>query len=198
MNKYYFPWIAVKPTDENTEMQAKLAAAAEKHCHGMEQSDLYPHDMNKYEYELAQLIINDPRQQRDTLEIDTILCKAARYKAKLMYTTSTYAHTIDGEGPNTMVARFGFNLVNGYNIYKNASANNVESIHASPATPQATFDSLLTSPAHRSHILAEHSFYRRQTKIGVGYYCDPGFYFAETRISQYNPHWCILIAEQAK
>lgn len=196
MNKYYFPWIAVKPTDDDSEMQAKLAAAAEKHCSGMEQGDIYPCNMNKYEYELAYIIMTSPLQQRNDLEIDCKLCEAARYKAKLMYETGVYAHVVDGIGPNTMVHGFDFNLANGYNKGVSSKANNVESIHASPATPQAAFDSWLTSEAHRRHILGDHSFYRKQNCIGVGYYCDPGFYFTETRKSRYNPHWCVLIAEK--
>ena len=97
-----------------------------------------------------------------------------------------FAHTNpDGLGPNALVRQAGYVLPSYYST--EPAANNIESIAAGPATPEAVLQLLLGSEAHRTHVLGLHDFYAAQVEYGIGYVNAPG--------SKYGHYWVILTAQ---
>lgn len=108
---------------------------------------------------------------------DPTLVAVARNKARDMATRRYFGHvTPDSVGPNHLVRAAGFPLPLWWGTSR--TENNVESLSAGFQSASAAWNALIESPGHRSHLLADDSFYRDQTAYGIGYYYD-----------QNSPYW---------
>jgi uncharacterized protein YkwD len=141
--------------------------------------------MNDEEQAVFDLAAAHSNQGRPTVTCNTTLAQVARAKAQDMAERSYFGHVDpDGYGPNYHVTVAGYALP-GY--YSNANeSNNIESIAAGYATAVSAWNGWLASPGHRTHVLAESSFWQDQTNIGIGYYHDPS--------SPYNHYWVFVSA----
>ncbi len=129
--------------------------------------------LSTQEQGLANLLINATAQQRNrgAMQVDATLTAVARNKARDMATRGYFDHvTPDGNGPNYLVRAAGYPLPQWWGSSR--TENTVESLSAGYSTPTAAWNALMTSPAHRNHLLATDSFYEDQTSYGVGYYYD--------------------------
>ena len=77
----------------------------------------------------------------------------------------------DGDGPNRVLLANGVAIPAWYDDDHARDANNVESIALNKPAAALVLASLVASPHHRTHILGGDSFWRGQTRIGVG--CGP-------------------------
>ena len=139
------------------------------------------------EQELANFLTADPGQQRNRSRMtpDPILTAVARSRAADMARRRYFSHTDpDGNGPNFLARAAGYGLPSFWE--RSRAENFIESIGAGYATPAAAWDGWMHSPSHRTHLLAQSSFYRDQTNFGVGFYSDPA--------SPFVRYWVIITA----
>ena len=144
-------------------------------------------DPTSQEREVADLIRDNPGQQRTSFVEHPILTSVAKSRARDMANRGYFAHTnLNGVGPNALVSAAGFLLPPMYD--QSLTGNNIESIAAGYASPEAVVDAWIASPGHRTHVLAENSFFREQIYFGVGHVYSPG--------SPYLHYWVFLSAPQ--
>ena len=142
-------------------------------------------DLNPQEWEIANLAINHPSQGRPFMNCDPTLAQVARERALDMGTRNYFSHTNpDGFGPNYLVRQAGYALSSWYNTANDA--NNIESIAAGYTTVAAAWNGWLNSSGHRAHVLAETSFWAKQTSYGIGYAYVPN--------STYRHYWVFISA----
>ena len=134
---------------------------------------------------LAGMIIADAGQQRDVLRCNALLAEIAEAKAREMAELGQVAH-LGRSAANARLARAGYPLAD---IYPRLLENNVEAIAGGIAEAGAVWSAFKASGAHRSHLLAEHEFYRLQDEIGVGYFRDPA--------SPHVDYWVVYIAHRS-
>ena len=152
--------------------QAPTAQPAARQC-----------NFNQQEAAFMEILMADGRQRRPALYCHPSILKAARQKARDMAVRDYFGHTSpDGIGPNYLVRQTGYRLPASWG--QNRDANNIESISAGRATARQTYDSWLTSPGHRRHILGEIDFYASQTVVAIGYHYEPN--------SRYKHYWVFL------
>ncbi len=130
--------------------------------------------LNAQEQGIANYLVNSSGQKRNraVMQVDATLTAVARAKAKDMATRRYFDHTTpSGTGPNYAIRSAGYPLPLWWGTARND--NTVESIGAGYTSPSEAWNALMTSAAHRTHLLATDSFYADQTAYGVGYYYDP-------------------------
>jgi len=133
----------------------------------------------------ADLMINDPTQQRAFMFCDPILAQVAQERAVDMGTRDYFSHTNpDGYGPNYLVQEAGYILPSFYN--QTLTGNNIESICAGSSTASEAWNLLMGSDGHRNHLLGVDPFYAAQTDYGIGYAYIPN--------STYGHYWVIITA----
>jgi len=140
--------------------------------------------LNQQAQRLAELIINDPLQQRPILACNPLLAKVADAKAREMAEQGRVSH-IGRSAANKRLIDAGYNL---HKRYPRLFENNVEAIAGGIRSVDEVWQGFKESEGHRSHLLAEDDFYRVQNEIGVGFYRDPK-----------TPHvyyWVVYIAHQ--
>ena len=130
---------------------------------------------------LAQLIINDPLQQRNELVCSRLLTKIAEGKAREMSTNGRVRHAM----PNRRLIEAGYPLSK---IYPRALENNVEAVAGGMKTAEEVWNIFKNSDDHRMHLLAEHEFYRLQNEIGVGFFRAPD--------SPHVEYWAVYVAHR--
>jgi hypothetical protein len=138
------------------------------------------------EQELANRLVADRGQHRDKsrMTLDPILTSVARARAQDMATRRYFSHVNpDGLGPNFLVRAAGYALPSGWS---GRSGNFIESIGAGQSTAGEAWEAWMRSPMHRTHLLAQGSFYRNQTNFGIGSYSDPS--------SPFRRYWVIITA----
>jgi uncharacterized protein YkwD len=138
------------------------------------------------EQELANRLVADRGQHRNKnrMTLDPILTAVARARAQDMATRRYFSHVNpDGLGPNFLVCAAGYALPSGWG---GRSGNFIESIGAGHATAGEAWEAWMRSPMHRTHLLAQSSFYRDQTNFGIGSYSDPS--------SPFRRYWVIITA----
>lgn len=138
------------------------------------------------EQELANRLVADRGQHRDKsrMTLDPILTSVARARAQDMATRRYFSHVNpDGLGPNFLVRAAGYALPSGWS---GRSGNFIESIGAGHSTAGEAWEAWMRSPMHRTHLLAQGSFYRNQTNFGIGSYSDPS--------SPFRRYWVIITA----
>lgn len=143
------------------------------------------------ERELANRLVGDRAQQRDSrrMVLDPVLTAVARARAADMARRHYFSHTDpDGNGPNSLARAAGYPLPSSW--VRSRSENFIESIGAGQASADAAWDAWMRSPMHRTHLLAQSSFYRDQTNFGIGFYSDPA--------SPYRNYWVILTAPPSR
>ena len=134
---------------------------------------------------LGELIKNHPNQVRPAMYENAILTRVAQAKAMDMAERSYFSHTNpEGIGPNYLVQQAGYSLPDWY--CQDIGCNNIESLAGGFAAPEDVLNGLLTSPAHRQHLLGEHPFFAEQLDYGIGYADVPG--------SMYGYYWVIITA----
>lgn len=142
-------------------------------------------NLNTQEQAIAQLAMSDNNQGRPTMACDPILSQVARERAMDMAQRAYFGHTNpDGHGPNYLVRQAGYGLPTWYSNAQDG--NNIESIAAGYTTADSVWSAWLASSGHRTHVLAESSFWQSQTQYGIGYYYDPS--------SPYTHYWVFLSA----
>lgn len=133
--------------------------------------------------QFADILVNDPRQQRPELLPDPVLMQVAQEKAEDMRDREYYDHiTPEGVNPNLMVLQAGFPLPSFYD----KDSNNVESIAGAYNPPDVVYEAFISSPPHRAHLLGELPFFQCQNRFGIGY-AEGGFY---------HHYWVVIIAER--
>lgn len=141
--------------------------------------------LNRQEAELATRFESAPRQRRRHRRCDPVLTGVARAKALDMATRGYFSHvTPEGEGPNRLVRRAGYELPPLY--HKGRKANNVEAIAAGYETAAAAWTSWVDSRRHRPQVLGLNAFHAAQSDYGVG--------FAEAPGSRYGYYWVLITA----
>lgn len=129
---------------------------------------------------------NHPDQKRTRLICNPKLIQVARLRAEDMAKHGYFDHTDPaGRGPNYLVSLTGYKLPKYYN--KEVSANNIESIAAGQALPEAVWNGWMHSTTHSTHILGKTSFYAKQTEYGIAYVHLAG--------SPYIHYWVIITVE---
>ncbi len=142
-------------------------------------------ELNPQEQEIASFAINHPDQGRPFMICDPTLAQVARERALDMGTRNYFSHTNpDGYGPNYLVRQAGYALPTWYGTANDA--NNIESIAAGYTTASATWAGWLNSAGHRTHVLAEDTFWADQTNYGIGY--------AYVANSTYKHYWVFISA----
>lgn len=137
------------------------------------------------EERLAELLKNHPDQVRQVMYQDPILTRVAEEKAMDMAVRAYFSHVNpEGVGPNYLVEQAGYSLPVWY--CQDLDGNNIESIAGGFATPEDVLSGLLTSEAHRKHLLGESSFFAEQLDYGIGFVEVPG--------SPYTFYWVIITA----
>lgn len=141
--------------------------------------------LNRQETELAMRFETAPRQKRRHPRCNPMLTRVARAKALDMATRGYFSHiTPEGEGPNRLVRRGGYQLPSLYNTGR--KANNVEAIAAGYETAAEAWASWVDSRKHRSQVLGLNAFHAAQSDYGVG--------FAEAPGSRYGYYWVLITA----
>lgn len=131
---------------------------------------------NEVEEQLATLILTHSKQKRESFVFDPNLSLAARVKAEDMGKRWYTAHVDpDGIGPNALARIAGYELPAAW--AQDLDANSIESIAFGHASAKQVFDSWLNSSVHREHVLGDSSFFRAQTRYGIGYAEAPGSRF---------------------
>lgn len=142
-------------------------------------------DLMEAERVIASLLLQHPKQARDTLECDPRLVEFARGRAQDMAERDYFGHvTPDRVGPNELLRASGYEMPK---YYVGGIANSIESILAGEGEPDKAWKLLLSSSTHRSHLLGLDSMYVKQQRFGVAY-----FHKSE---SKYAHYWVIVIAE---
>ena len=141
--------------------------------------------LSPQEAAIADYMVNDPDQQRPSMQLDPILSEIARERAQDMATRNYFSHTNpDGFAANYLVWQAGYDLPVWWG--NGATDNFIESIAAGYSSPDDTWVSWMNSTPHRTHILALDPFYQNQTSYGVGY--------AYSANSTYQHYWVIITA----
>jgi len=141
--------------------------------------------VSSQELAIAQSMASSSGQNRPSLKLDPTLCEVARARAKDMASRHYFSHVNpDGHGPNYMVKAAGYPLPDWWG--NDPQANYIESIAAGYSSPSAAWSAWMDSPPHKTHLLAEDSFYSDQTALGVGYYYSSG--------SDYQSYWVVITA----
>lgn len=134
---------------------------------------------------LRQRLLEDPEQQRGTLECDPELMAYAERRARQMAETDSVSHlSPDGVGPNEMLRDMGFELPD---YYVGGRANSIESILGGEGEPDRTWEMFLQSRAHRDHLLGREEMYRAQSRYGIAHVFDPN--------SAHRNYWVVVIVE---
>lgn len=159
----------------------RLASAYISGCSGLKAEEI----------EMAAEFVTAPGQRRPVTNCNATLSAVARARAQDMANRGYFGHVNpDGIGPDYLIERAGYNLPEFYGVTR--SSNHVESIAAGGIYPtaNAAWSALLTSPAHRQHLLATEDFFSKQTEFGVGY-----VYVENTR---YQHYWVFISAHPAE
>jgi uncharacterized protein YkwD len=139
------------------------------------------------EQKLANLLVNASGQRRDKSQMrpDDRLTQVARARAMDMAKRRYFDHTNpDGEAANYLVRQTGYQLPSHYSTSR--SGNNIESIGAGYLNANEAWSGWMGSSGHKTHLLANDSFYRAQTSYGIGHYYDSS--------SPYKHYWVVLTA----
>lgn len=147
--------------------------------------------LSPQELALACQLVRDHGQQRSRsqMQLDPVLTAVARSRAQDMATRRYFSHvTPDGYGPNQITRAAGYCLPSSWGTGR--SDNYVESIGAGYRTAEDAWQAWMSSRCHKTHLLAAQSFYRSQTRFGIGYYFDPA--------SPYRRYWVVITAPPAQ
>ena len=139
------------------------------------------------EQQLANLLTTASGQTRNkaAMHPDDRLIAVARARAADMARRHYVSHVNpDGIGPNYLVRQTGYMLPAWWPTDK--AANYIESLGVGYTSASETWSALMASSQHRSHLLAQDSFYRDQTSYGIGHYYDAS--------SPYRHYWVIITA----
>lgn len=130
----------------------------------------------------------DFSHNRSDLECSPTLQAFAESRARDMATRGYLSHiSPEHRGPNRMLREAGYPLPD---IYRDGLANNVESIVGGIESPDAVWEALLASPAHRAHLLGEGAGFDEQNELGVAY--------ARNIYAPHVDYWVIVIARRAR
>ncbi len=139
--------------------------------------------LNSKAIQLAKLIIEHKKQQRQQLYCHPILAITAAKKAKSMASNQRVEHNLDFKAPNALLESHGYLLPDVFL----PTSNQVESVAGGPPTPEKSLQGFLNSKNHRSHLLGLSQLNQQQIHIGVGYHYD--------RDTPYEHHWVVHIAQ---
>ncbi len=168
------PDIGAPQPGTRSEISAQESASAFKDC-GLSGNEIF----------IAQLLTSS-LQKRHEIKCHPLLQRFAEHRAEDMASRGYLAHiSPERLGPNQMLRDFGYSLPD---QYLDGLSNGVESIVGGIESPQAVWQALLDSPAHRPHLLGDGPGFSEQNEFGIAY-----------RQNIYAPHvdyWVIVIARQ--
>lgn len=124
---------------------------------------------NKEARKLAQLIMQDDKQNRKSIRCNKLLTDIAVAKASKMLEFGLVVHNLGGS-PNDRLMEAGYQLPKYYGSGFNS--NQVEAIAGGYETAKDVWRGFKSSTAHRTHLLGEHEFYQEQDEIGVALVTD--------------------------
>lgn len=137
------------------------------------------------EQAIANDMISNPQQGRPTMILDPIIEGVARACAKDMAVRNYFNDiTPDGVAENYLLRQAGYVLPASWGT--DPTANYVASIAGGYSDASSTWTAWMNSPPHKTHILAQNSFYATETHYGVGYYYDAN--------STYKYYWVVITA----
>ena len=131
---------------------------------------------------LAELIIAEPKQNRQNLKCDEQLVRIAHLKAQQLAEAQVVSHDVNHTTPNQLLRKNQFALPKEYSLF----GNQVESLAGGNDVPQEILTDFMGSHLHRPHVLGEGDFFAAQNKIGVAYVRDPWTLHVD--------YWVVLIA----
>ena len=137
------------------------------------------------EQAIANYLTTNPGQGRPYMVLDPLIVTVARARAKDMAVRNYFSHVNpNGVAANFLLRQAGYQLPAWWGTVP--SANYVESIAAGYASPSQTWTAWMNSPPHKTHLLAENSFFATETHYGVGFYYDPN--------STFKYYWVVITA----
>jgi uncharacterized protein YkwD len=136
---------------------------------------------------LAQMIRTHPLQARVRMRCSALLAQVAAQRAAEMARRGQVSHHYGVISPNKRLRKAGYRLPSSY---PRMFDNQVEALAGGYATAEHALQAFLDSPAHRTHLLAEHPFYAEQDEIGVG--------FARNPDSNHVYYWVVYVARRAE
>jgi hypothetical protein len=137
------------------------------------------------EQAIADSMVNNPAQGRPCMVLDPIIEGVARARAKDMAVRNYFSHVNpDGVAANYLLRQAGYQLPAWWGT--DPTANYVESIASGSPSASVTWTAWMNSPDHKTHLLAQNSFFATETHYGVGYYYDPN--------STYQYYWVVITA----
>ena len=143
--------------------------------------------LTREEQGLVRHLVGDPRQNRNRseMQLDPVLTAVAQARAADLASRRYFSHVNpDGIGPNYLVREAGYVLPSFWGASR--SGNFIESIGGGYDTVDDAWAGWMKSSGHHSHLLASNSFYRNQTRFGVGYHFD--------RASPFRNYWVVITA----
>jgi len=145
-------------------------------------------ELSAEESSLALRLTQSELQQRGRLVCNPRLVAFARARARDFAERGYFSHvTPDRVGPNDLLRAAGYGLPD---FYSRGLSNNVEAIAGGLTGPEAVWDALLASEAHRVHLLGELPFYQEQEEFGVAHYYDPD--------TPHSHYWVVVVARPRK
>ncbi|GAA4365543.1 CAP domain-containing protein [Kangiella marina] len=134
---------------------------------------------------LAQLIVEDSDQLRESLQCNEQLASIAQSKAEEMASQGKVSHYGIEGGPDRRL------MASGYRLYLPDDAiegNHVEAVQGGYSSAYDVLDNFKNSYQHRVHLFGEHAFFLQQDEIGVGY--------ASNWDTPHVDYWVVYIASQ--
>ncbi|MGC3989041.1 MAG: CAP domain-containing protein [Chthoniobacteraceae bacterium] len=139
--------------------------------------------LGSQQLQIVSAMASNSGQHRPFLKVDPTLTAVAMARARDMAVRHYFAHVNpDGHGPNYLVRAAGYPLPDWWGT--DPQANYIESIAAGYTNPSDAWTGWMNSTPHRTHLLAEDSFYSDQTSVGLGYYYDSS--------SDYKYYWVVI------
>ncbi len=118
--------------------------------------------INSEAAQLAQLMMNHPKQLRPFLACNQLLSNIAQDRAKQLGKNIADARIT----PNQVLIKGGFRIPHYYPI----SGNQVEAVAQKMDSPQQVIEYLAASTQHSDIVLGQGEFFGLQSQLGVGFY----------------------------
>lgn len=122
---------------------------------------------------MMEFIKGSLEQRRTEFIINDTLMQTAHDKARRMAHERWEGHTDpQGESPNELLRRFGYDLPSFYFNEGVENPNGVESLYygGNADNPATVFNWWMDSPAHKAHLMGMGRFFSNQKRYGIAYY----------------------------
>ncbi len=134
---------------------------------------------NETAKKLANLIIEDPAQQRTKLECNETLVSIAQQRAEQLAKNTADPNIT----PNQVVIKGGFRVPSYYPV----SGNQVEALARDYTAADQVIAYFTNTDKHHDHVLGKGEFFSLQSQMGVGYFQSDDAFIKD--------QWVVLIVE---